>query len=522
MAEPQIQRQRALSEADLTRMLTPMVRTVMPKADQYKLASLIRTQEASVGQIPAMGEVAYSGTSRITGASSSFNSFNRQGFYESSNIPLNVLDSMRRDSQMALGMGIVKYPVTTLGFTIDCENPIQKEFLRMNMENSWYNIISSFLLSFDYGFTAFEKVWEQVVIDIDPGKNQRKVTNKSMIMLKKLKALNPSTISVTLDQYNNFMGLKQQSLGRKETILDRQKGMIFTYQEEFGNLFGKSRMTGAYEPWYWKIIANQFFLRWLERNSIPPYVVKYPLGQTMTASGMQANNELAMAMAQAISAYGNLVLPSKMDDSGNPLWAIDTIAQSTTQITLKDVIEDVYNVAILRGLLIPDKKALSGMSDKDTSKFFLSTLEDFVKGAEQKINEEIIKPLIYWNFPKNEAVKARLNIDDIDFEKREEMRKLLSKMMDMSATYIKNLGGLPFDKMPDISKIYETLGIPQTEAANYQLRVYDKNGKEVETPVEPIKEPGPDKGEVTSGNQSKEGRDGTPRDEDKADESAQE
>ena len=161
------------------------------------------------------------------------------------------------------------------------------------------------------------------------------------------------------------------------------------------------------------------------------------------------------------------------------------------------------------------------------SEVYLSTLSPIIKEIEEKFNNEIVKPLVAWNFPQSERVDCRLNIDDMDFKKRSEMRKLLNKMLDLSSTFIKNKGGLPFKKMPDIDKILEILDIPESDVGVFKPAIIKserkKIGDDVFNPEMNSKNnkqsnKGPDKGERTTGNASREDRDGKTRDTDKQDE----
>lgn len=497
------------------------MKEILPRSTVLKLASVI---DDSITKEPPMGEATYAGQSRATGYNSVYNAaYSRLGYYQTSDIPISVLDTMRRDSQVALAMAIIKYPITTLNFTVNCDNPTIKAFVDYNLRNKWSRFLRDALLALDYGFNGFEKVWNTKRISIDPGKNQRKIENEKFIVLEKLKPIHPNTLQLRLDSLNNFSGLVQTGSGRDVT-LSTQKSMMFTYQLEYGNYFGRSRMVPAYEPWYWKIIATQFFLRWMERRSIPPYIVSYPTGMTNSTGGTQySNSALALKLAQAIGAYGNVTLPSTSDDKGNKKWDISTIKGDSSQnLTLDTVVESVFNIGILRGMLVPDQKALGALDPSVASDLFLSTLEDIVVDIEAMVNRELVAPLVAWNFPKKDIVACTVNIDDIDFEKRQEMRKILMKFMDIIATFVKNTGGLPFDLLPDMNKIYEILDIPGKKAGIYQLPVYDSQGNDVTEKVKKEQQKmqnkqaknaqkGPQKGERTPGNLSAEGRDGTPR-----------
>jgi hypothetical protein len=471
--------------------------------------------EAGQPPMPRMGEMTTAGNARLFSPISPFNAIYNGGLYTSADIPLNVLDMMRRDSQIALGMAIVKFPITKLRFTINCKNPLIKEFVKYNLENKWATIVKDSLKALDFGFVAFEKVWKHQVLTIDPGKNQRKIRGGRFLTLSKLKPLHPSTVSVRVDNKGNFAGLNQNSMG-KNIELPRNKSMMITNDEEFGNYFGRSRLVSAYEAWYWKQISTQFLLRYTERFSIPPYKITFPPGITRFANGTQLDNaEIAMNMATAISSYGNVAVPFAVDDKGNRKWNIESMDQGRLNVKPSDLV-GFWNANILRGLLIPDKESLDAMDPDTASEVYLSTLESIVRQIEEKINLEVIKPLVYWNFDLPEREDCTINIDDIDFKKRSETRKLMSKLVDLSATFLKQKGGLPYDIWPDMQKIYENLDVPFKDIKIFVPPLVDENGNPVSAP-KPKKSQGPDKGEKTPGNKSREGRGGEPRDEDKED-----
>jgi hypothetical protein len=524
------ERQQDVEERNITERIPEFVKeSVSPETLKQLSATIV---EYGTDPVPSMGEQTYTGTQRITGYGSKINKYNEIAFYNSADIPLNVLDTMRRDYQVALGMAIVKFPISNLGFTVDCNNDVIKGAVELMMGSIWSKTLKNILLSLDYGFTAFEKVWERKRFDVDPGINKHKLIGRNFIWLTKLKSLYPTTIGINLDDLNNFSGVTQHGAGR-DIFLNQQKSMVYTYQEEFGNYFGRSRLVGAYEPWYWKIICTQFVLRYLERHSIPPYIVSYPLGQVNTSKGKVSAAEMAEGMMRGISSYGNAMIPSETKD-GEKKWDIKQLDQGSSNMPTPMDILAGWDKAILRGLLLPDKDSVSGLTPEIATEIFISTLQDVLTTAQAQINAEIIEPFVAWNFSKYEQEPCTLNINEIDFKKREEMRKLMSKMMDMSATFIKQKDGLPFNVLPDMNKMCEVLDIPAVPAALYELPTYDQDGiklsKEELAKREKAKNKlnnkgnksngnsGPDKGQLTSGNQSRTGRDGTPRDQNKQDE----
>lgn len=467
---------------------------------------------------PQFGEATISGTQRIFGPISPFNGYNQIGYFRSSDIPLHVLDVMRRDSMVALGMAIVKFPIDQLKYTINCKNPQIKEFVRWNIQDKWNKFVEDCLLAMDFGFTPFEKVWAPARLNIDPGLSSRKIRDRDFIVLKKVKAIHPCTIRVRVDDKNNFQGINQDQNGM-DIKLSREKSMIVTYTDEYGNFFGKSRMVPAYESWYWKQISTQFLLRYTERGAIPPYKVFFPVGITRFNNNTRMDNaEIAMNMATAISSYGNIAVPSNADDKGNRKWDVEAINPGRLNMKPSEMTA-LWDMGIMRGLLILDKITAGGIDSETASSVFLSTLSPMVKEIETKINSEIITPLVNWNFSEQERTECTLNIDDIDFEKRKEMRKLMSKMVDLTATFVKNTGGVPYRNLPDVDKMAEIVDIPMKPVEVTIPAYFDAQGNLIRKaedgiPAEKGSSKGPDKNEKTPGNLSRTGRDGDPRDED--------
>ena len=507
-------RERALPD-DVFETLPSELRKAMSSEMLRQFA--VDITEIKVEPPPVMGEKTVGGRMRLFGPISAFNTFSGMGFYNSSDIPLYTLDCMRRDYQVALGLSMIKFPITQLGYTIDCADPIQKEFLRFNLDPLWTNIIRDCLKSIDFGFAGFEKVWIRKVIDIDPGKSARKAYNKDSICLEKLKPIHPMTMSVRVDEKGNFAGINQDQNGSK-VILPRNKSMMITNDEEFCNFFGRSRMVSMYEAWYWKIISTQLFLRYTERCSIPPYKIFYPYGITRVGTAQLNNADIATSMGTTISSFGNLAIPSVFDEKGNRKWDVQTLDQGRLNIKPNDIV-GFWDMGILRGALIPDENTLGAMDPEIASEIFLSTLSSIVNEIETKINKEIVDPLMSWNFPVERA-SCRVNVDSIDFKKRSEMRKLYSKIIDLTATLTKNQGGYPFNVFPDVEKMLDILDIPKKEASIFIPTRYNMDGSLAKEKAAPAagKATGPDKGELTPGNISRTGRDGNPRDQDKADE----
>ena len=119
-------------------------------------------------------------------------------------IPLGVVDSgsfvtyrlMRCNPTIALGRAFANAPIRNANWTLEVEDGVSEkweELVNVQMERLWPTLIEDILLAKDYGFQAFEKVWE---------------VEKGQLVYKKLKPLIPDITRVKIDhETGSFAGL---------------------------------------------------------------------------------------------------------------------------------------------------------------------------------------------------------------------------------------------------------------------------------------------------------------------------
>lgn len=159
------------------------------------------------------------------------------------------------------------------------------EFVEFNVTHAmsapWKVTLGRILKYCDYGFSVFEHVWEPR----DWAPKRKNANHKTYTMLKKL-APRPA-ISISEIKYDDNGGpveVVQQAL-RKDGKVDEihipiQKLLIFTHDEDGGDLSGKSMLRSAYPHWFYiqhlyKVDAIQ-----KERHGIGVPYCKLPPGYT--------------------------------------------------------------------------------------------------------------------------------------------------------------------------------------------------------------------------------------------------
>jgi hypothetical protein len=159
------------------------------------------------------------------------------------------------------------------------------EFVEYNLtaaqSSPWRVTLNRILKFCDYGFSTFEHVWEQR----DWAPKRKNANHKSYTMLRKL-APRPA-VSISEIKYDDAGGpveVIQQALradGKvNEVHIPIQKLLIFTHDEDGGDLFGKSMLRSAYPHWFYiqhlyKVDAIQ-----KERHGIGVPYGKLPPGYT--------------------------------------------------------------------------------------------------------------------------------------------------------------------------------------------------------------------------------------------------
>ena len=289
---------------------------------------------------------------------------NQYGTYNPELIPFDDLQIMRKDSQVAAGLAFIKMPIIAQNYSIFSQDPVQKAFVGQTIRPLYRGMIRSVLTAIDFGFAPHEKVFERknvTIMNEGPDSSIRtKILYKGdAVVYKKIKSVNPDTISIVLDKHGNFYGIKQNIVSTpngKTTQIGTDKSMIFTNEFEFGNYYGRTRLEAAYPMWYYKILMLQFMMRYFERKGAPPLVIKAPPGYSEDYTGERQNNlSIALELGKQLVSNTVGVLPYTESKSGKQnQWGADYLMDDKRGDQFIEVLNHL-DARILRGLLIPER-----------------------------------------------------------------------------------------------------------------------------------------------------------------------
>jgi hypothetical protein len=255
--------------------------------------------------------------------------------------------------------------------------------------------------------------------------------------------------------------------------IPRQKCIHYTFNAggKMGNPYGRSLLRRAYKFYVMKDAIMQMKLIALDRKGTALTVVYVdpnamvedsrlnPEGQNTDTmrNNAKAGVRADMAAREAFKNIHNdsvIILPGKKDE----MYGVDFMPQSSN---VADFIlaEDFCNKSMLRSLLLPS--LIFGNGDgtgsyalgQEHAKTFDKICDSINSGLGNALIEQIVKPLIAYNFPKSVWLKDGLGT----FGKRELTPEEIEKEMTVIETAV-NLGAIDMNDMKDYNKVRETVG----------------------------------------------------------------
>lgn len=183
---------------------------------------------------------------------------------------IDTVTEMRNDAHVRNSLNILKTPVFAGRWFIKpaSNDPVDVEIAAYIWDNltdwistSWPQMVIESLYMLDYGFYVFEKVFD--IVD-------------GLVRWDKFVPIHPSEIVEPL--YNTGGGYKGVKIalesGEKEIPIS--KLLVFTYDQEAGNMFGKSILRSAYKHWFYKENLYKIDAIQKERHGIGVPIIKLP------------------------------------------------------------------------------------------------------------------------------------------------------------------------------------------------------------------------------------------------------
>jgi hypothetical protein len=326
-------------------------------------------------------------------------------------ISLNTLYKMRRDPMIQLGLHFIKVPLTNARWKIEGPDEQEAAFLTWCTEQIWQKLLTSMLLSLEFGFSGIIKRWK---LGRPPESLGLWNNTIDAIIPDDAYALPPSLIVPRFTKDGKFNGIEYYGSGTGKKDIPDEYVMWFTHDLEasFGNLYGFPRIGYGYPYW------RSYWFRWLlydrhfEQDADPPLIIWGPSGTYETEDGsVRSYRDDGLALAEQLRSGAGIYLPS------TPY--IDARTDAPTQAKQWDVrfeygghnIEgfqstfEYLDVMKLRAILVPEQALVEGKggtSSRNVAATYGAAFADsqsvLMKYLDAAFNEFYLDKLAFYNF----------------------------------------------------------------------------------------------------------------------------
>lgn len=360
-----------------------------------------------------------------------------------------IIDEMRNDDQVKSVMTLKKFARISPGWQIQPASSAKSDveaaaFCKWNLERlpgTFNKHLFQLMSALDYGFSVTEKNWEIRKSDTYQGK----------IILSSLKTRNPHYFTFYQDIHGNLEkdGIAQEQVNVSIKRMPVEKFILYTYQEEFDNLYGRSDYRAFYREWWIKSVLLKFYAMWLERFPFPPTIGWYPLGTS--DSEIDALEDVLEHLQTGTIA--TLPMGITLDQLEVPASASEVYKTAI----------DTMNKGITRGALVPDllgytESASRGSYALGKKHFdvFLWILDDLGSSISTLITEQLLTQLTAYNFDASVPTFQMISPEE-DPEVKSKILKILldGGVVDPSEEWVRDYLNVPQKNQPYIRKFKE-------------------------------------------------------------------
>lgn len=370
-------------------------------------------EDLSAAQQAAAGEQGQSGTLISGGGFISFEEYNKDLMGRAG---LRVYDEMRKgDATVQQSLKVVKQPILAAQYNIEPassepEDEMIAAFIEENLFEriNFQNFLREALTMLDFGFAVFEKVfdydsWEGFTHTAEERVAQPDGTFKSNVtathfeggqylMLKKLGSRRALTI-MRWQTADKHAGITQMPYTGGQLSIPLDKLAVFTNDQEGDNFEGVSLLRPAYKHWFYKETLYKIQAIAMERQGVglPQLTAPEDADEPSKAQAREALKDLRANEKGYIEIPKGYVIDFMNMQGTSVIDCSNAIDHHDRQI-MKNVLAGFLELGAHKGA--SGSHALSA----DQSRLFVQYLEGIAKKVCEVINNDIIKPLVDYNF----------------------------------------------------------------------------------------------------------------------------
>jgi hypothetical protein len=370
--------------------------------------------------------------------------------YNPDTISLETYNEMRKFPTIAGALDVIKLPIISVDWYIESSDERKKKFVDKVLRDIWAGFIRDLLTAYDFGFSAFEKVFD--------------MNEDTKIIIKKLFSLSPFYTKIRRTDDVSFDGIyfqPQGASGASGITLSADKSFIFTYKKEFENMYGAPRIRGAYTAWYIARYILEFTNIFYERYSSPQLVGYAPTAKIDYQGKKTEATKYLLDVMKSMQNASSVVLPHTGGKKDELKYHIDILESARTGGDFINYLKYLDN-QMFTGSGIPPLAYSAG--EKGSYSLFETQQALFAQGVDgdltvikQHIDTYIIKPLIKYNFPDSASDDTRWVYQSLANRDKELTRQIMIALVqqgkvDVAVKYLSEALGMP---MIETGKIIE-------------------------------------------------------------------
>lgn len=365
-----------------------------------------------------------------------------------------IIEDMKTDDQVRAVMTMKKFARISTGWEIRPASSAKSdvaaaEFCKWCLEQlpgTFNKHLFQQMSALDYGFSITEMNWQ---LEKEKGSKYN-----GKIVLQSLKTRQPKHFKFYQDVHGNLEkdGIAQELVSGQIKKMRADKFILYTYQEEFDNLYGMSDYRSFYREWWIKSVVLKFYAMWLERFPFPPTIGWYPPG-TPDAHVDALEDILEHLQTGTIATLPMGITLDQLEIPGSASDAYKTAI-------------DTMNKGITRGALVPDllgytESASRGSYALGKKHFdvFLWILKDLGTNIGTLLTEQLLAPLTAYNFDAQVPLFV-LPAPEDDLESKSKILKILldGQVVDPTEEWVREYMNVPQKDQPYMRRFGESSG----------------------------------------------------------------
>ena len=398
-------------------------------------------------------------------------------------IPLRILNLMRKDAQIALGLWAIKAPI--IGANYDVEGPDKNiaAFVKQQIEDHRYRFFKNALNALDFGFQAFGIEWKianyyryRFTSDTkkDGTKEMKWRSRRKCYVIDNLVDLDPAYVAMVYQKKTGvFRGIKYDPTDKYDLTTARTYSteMIYlnVFNEEYSDKSGNALLYYAYNAWYFCNMCYLGAMRYLDGKGNPPYVGTAPSKGDVKITGedqVRSPSDFMGELLYKLRSGGNIVFPNVRDEKGNALYSLEELKVTDRSELFIDYINH-FQTMKLRSLLLPEQMLIQ---EKQTGSYAqasqhsetASILLDYIMHTFiASLNTYLVPKMVQYEFGATAAV-PRIIPKGISKESEALYRSIIEKIIQAQSSkgYAMQEGEKRLSDIVDSVKILEQVNIP--------------------------------------------------------------